>query len=590
MGVPVFREDIWLTRSLRFDATASSMDSRTGSWLGRSLAAMFALLAIFVSSPAVAAQGDTRIRPVPCLHADNGDTTEADILGGTVPLDCGARQTVHGGGNFWVLLTGFSATGRADDPLVLRTASVWQDAVTLQIRYADGFTAQIAATSANTSPRIRPGAFIQYDLPMRNVPINTIVAHVEGSANVRGVLFSPEILTRSQAARRDLVLTALYAGFLGLCLALLCYNLMMWAVMRRRFQLAYCAMLVAMMAYAFSSSGALAWVWPAIDNNDRLRINYGLLTLVVAAAIAFVRHFFEARIIPRWLLRLTRVATVTSLTATTALVVLAPTRFSLLDAANSIALGALLFCAIPMIVFARIRRSRFLTVFLVAWAAPFIFAVIRVIANLGLIPPSFWIDNSTVMAMSAEALLSAVAIAYRIRLLSDERDSARASETLARLIAATDPITGMPNRRAFMAAAVGADEPQRLLLVHIDGFKEINDRIGHDGGDEVLRIVAQILQRFAPRDAPVARLGGIEFALLVPARAAESVSPATLLDEVRTARMPSGIKVTISIGIAEGPIVTEEDWTALYRDADRARYRASRDGGGRFRINLAHAV
>ncbi|WP_182911989.1 diguanylate cyclase [Sphingomonas cavernae] len=548
---------------------------------------MLVLLAALLSSPVAAMPDHARIHPTPCLRADTGGQTEADILSGSVPLDCGARQTRHGRGDFWVLLSGFSVTGSAEEPFVLRTASVWQDAVRLHILYADGFTAQVLSTSASTSPRIRPGAFIQYDLPVRSAPITAIVAHVQGSANVRGVLFSPEILPKSEAARRDLALTALYAGFLGLCLALLCYNLMMWAVMRRRFQIAYCAMLVAMMAYAFSSSGALAWVWPAIDNNDRLRINYGLLTLVVAAAIAFVRHFFEARIIPRWVLRLTRVATVTSLAATAAMVALAPWRIALLDTANSLALGALLFCAIPMIAFARIRRSRFLTVFLIAWAAPFLFAVIRVIANLGLLPPSFWIDNSTVMAMSAEALLSAVAIAYRIRLLSDERDSARASETLARLIAETDPVTGIANRRAFLAAAIGARVPQRLLLLHIDGFKEINDRIGHDGGDEVLRIVAETAQHFAPRDAPVARLGGIEFAILLPAQSAESFSPALLLERVRTAPMPSGIKVTVSIGIAEGPVATEDDWTSLYRDADRARYRASRDGGGRFRINLA---
>lgn len=559
-------------------------------WSGRSLAVMLALLTAIIAGPAAEARGEAAIRPTPCLRADIGGVTEAEIFSGSVPLDCSARQTTHGSGNFWVLLDGFTVASRAEDPLMLRTASVWQDGVTLSVRYADGYTAQIGTTSADTSLRIRPGALIQYDLPVRNSPITAILAYVQGSANVRGVLLSPEILTQSEAARRDLGLTALYAGFLGLCLALLCYNFALWTVMRRRFQLAYCAMLVTMMTYAFSSSGGLAWVWPAIDNNDRLRINYALLTLVVATSIAFVRHFFEARVIPDWLVRLAHVATVVSIAATAAFVLLAPWNMALIDPINSIALATLLACAIPMLAFAAIRRSRFLIVFLLAWSAPFIFGVIRIVANLNMVPPAFWIDNSTILAMSVEALLSAIAIAYRVRLLSDERDSARANETIARLLADTDSLTGLPNRRALLTAAIGAAEPQRLMLLQIDGFKEINDQIGHDGGDEVLRILAEIVRSYLPRGMPMARLGGAEFALLVPARSAEAFSPAILLDEVRTARMPSGVKVTTSIGIAEGPVATEQDWAALYRDADRALHRASRDGGGRFRMNMTHAV
>ena len=55
-------------------------------------------------------------------------------------------------------------------------------------------------------------------------------------------------------------MSAVYAGFAGLCLALLVYNLALWGALRHRFQLAYCAMLFALLIYALSSSGALAWV------------------------------------------------------------------------------------------------------------------------------------------------------------------------------------------------------------------------------------------------------------------------------------------------------------------------------------------
>src|SRR3546814_4834860 len=62
-------------------------------------------------------------------------------------------------------------------------------------------------------------------------------------------------------------------------------------------------MVGALAAYAFSSSGALAWTFPDLLNNDRLRINYLLLAVSAAAAVAFARSFFEERIFTPWLAR-----------------------------------------------------------------------------------------------------------------------------------------------------------------------------------------------------------------------------------------------------------------------------------------------
>ena len=61
----------------------------------------------------------------------------------------------------------------------------------------------------------------------------------------------------------------------------------MWAALKYRFQLSYCVMVAALAGYAVSSSGALAWLVPSILNNDRLRVNYVLLAIAAAAALAF---------------------------------------------------------------------------------------------------------------------------------------------------------------------------------------------------------------------------------------------------------------------------------------------------------------
>src|SRR3546814_17324886 len=109
-------------------------------------------------------------------------------------------------------------------------------------------------------------------------------------------------------------------------------------------------MVGALAAYAFSSSGALAWTFPDLLNNDRLRINYLLLAVSAAAAVAFARSFFEERIFTPWLARACT-ATIVALLGTAALFAgLAPWRIALLDRLYALALIGLLLLPIPIIV------------------------------------------------------------------------------------------------------------------------------------------------------------------------------------------------------------------------------------------------
>ncbi len=219
--------------------------------------------------------------------------------------------------------------------------------------------------------------------------------------------------------------------------------------------------------------------------------------------------------------------------------------------------------------------------FAVAWAAPIIIACFRVASALHAIGWSFWLDNSTIVTMTLEALFSSLAIAYRIRLMSRERDEARAEEIAARLLADTDPLTGLLNRRSFLRDAIGSEGDQTLLLADIDYFKRVNDTIGHDGGDEVLRVFARTLRQSVPAEALVARIGGEEFAIVTPA--ALAVEAEDILARLRAGRMPFDLSVTASIGACTGPLARETDWKALYRGADRALFEAKAAGRDRAR-------
>src|SRR3546814_8609416 len=88
-------------------------------------------------------------------------------------------------------------------------------------------------------------------------------------------------------------------------------------------------MVGALAAYAFSSSGALAWTFPDLLNNDRLRINYLLLAVSAAAAVAFARSFFEERIFTPWLARACTATIVARLGTAAPFAGLAPWRVAL---------------------------------------------------------------------------------------------------------------------------------------------------------------------------------------------------------------------------------------------------------------------
>ncbi len=127
----------------------------------------------------------------------------------------------------------------------------------------------------------------------------------------------------------------------------------------------------------------------------------------------------------------------------------------------------------------------------------------------------------------------------------------------------TDELTGLPNRRALLesaqeiVASSATSRPAALLLLDLDGFKEVNDSLGHTAGDELLRQVGPRLRRGLRSDDVLARLGGDEFAVLLPDTGTE---PARVLAERLRSLLLEPFTVTgvrlhvgVSIGIATTP-------------------------------------
>ena len=154
----------------------------------------------------------------------------------------------------------------------------------------------------------------------------------------------------------------------------------------------------------------------------------------------------------------------------------------------------------------------------------------------------------------------------------------------------TDPLTGLPNRRAFAAALAVAMEKsvasgQRLsvAVLDIDHFKLINDLHGHAAGDQVLVALAAMLRSQFSAHGIAARYGGEEFVLLFPGASAEQARLQCEFVRQGVVVLPLGLPVTVSIGLAEfrrdGD--TPED---IFKRADQALYAAKRLGRDRVEI------
>ena len=550
----------------------------------RIVTALLLLLASISATPAMAATG-TPLRT--CLLPAVAGESAAALFVAPRRFDCTTRQTDYPAGDFWVLSQPLPITAQA--PLYVRQASLWQDRTTLYVRYADGAIRHTDFTSATTGRHLMLGAIIQIALPRHHARPVQLLWHIEGTLNRRGVLVGPALVDARAADRAETLMAALYGAFAGMCLALLVYNLALWAALRQAFQPAYCLMVVCLLAYAFSSSGLLGQ-WTAIDNNDRQRLNYVLLAWSAVAAVIFARAFLERRVFDGWLRPYSNAVIGFLLLATGSYALLTPRFAAITDTLSTVGYVLLLTLLVPILIRARQRRSNYLWVFALAWGMPVALASVRVLAAFNVIGWQLWIDNSTLLSMALEAALSSLGVAYRIRLLSLERDEAREQEIAARLLAATDPLTGLLNRRAFLDDAIGRSSDHQLILIDIDHFKSINETIGHDGGDEVLRVIARALRASATPEALVARVGGEEFAIIAPAEA--PVDARAVLDRLRMERMPFDLTVTASIGTCVGPLTRETDWKAMYRCADRALFEAKAAGRDRVRngVGLARAA
>jgi len=232
-----------------------------------------------------------------------------------------------------------------------------------------------------------------------------------------------------------------------------------------------------------------------------------------------------------------------------------------------------------------------LPVMFVAWVtASTAYGLLAVLATFLVGPLDAYLDGLHLYTLSVAAwnagMRTAVFCIVLVLLAELRKFIARLQEQ-----SLTDELTGVANRRAFLEDAAREIERSRryrhelsLAYLDIDGFKAVNDRLGHAVGDRVLAALASLARATVSTERAVARIGGDEFVILLPETDARDALP--LAERLREACSRAAGAGTVRITCSVGLVTFERaprDFEELLTSADALMYEAKAAGGDRVR-------
>jgi diguanylate cyclase (GGDEF)-like protein len=434
-----------------------------------------------------------------------------------------------------------------------------------------------------------------------------IRAHSAGSLTLGSQLWPAADF--QQHSQKGYVVLALYFGAL---LALASYNLLLFAVLRERSFILYVCFVASFGVGVLAINGLGAqYLWPNLGALGNRLLPLGLC-LAATLGVLFAQAFLDtARRAPRLDRCLCVWAGLAALATLATLAIEVQRALQLMSIVGLITTVLLLVSGLVCVA----RRVPGARIFVLAWLALLIGGSLLALRNFGLIPSNFVTVNAMQIGSAMEMLLLSLGLAARFNQLKRLQEEAQKqalaaaleqekvleqrvvertmalAEANARLEAQAmqDPLTGLANRTALASHLQQAmlrtrrrGELLALVLIDLDGFKDINDEWGHAVGDRVLIEVGARLQAFARGSDLVARLGGDEFILLsegIHERQEVLVLAERLLHVIGlpVALEEQLISVGASIGISFSDGIAPDGET-LMRQADQAMYRRKRSG------------
>ena len=404
-----------------------------------------------------------------------------------------------------------------------------------------------------------------------------------------------------------------HAIYLGVLLALGLYNLLLYTALRERPFINYVAFLASFAVSVLSLNGLGAqYLWPGGSDWSN-RILPVSLTLTSLLAIVFARSFLDTgKWLPRLDTGLRTLAAITILALLLSTVVPITMALQIMSSTGLVVTTSLLIASTVCVGY-NVPGAR---LFMLAWCMLLCGAVLLALRNFALVPTNFFTLHGLQIGSALEMILLSLALAARFnehkrlhvtalqmneraleQRVAERTQALEKANTRLRELAMQDPLTGLANRMALqqhLDMALGRNhrrgECLALMLIDLDDFKPINDRLGHEAGDRVLAEIAHRLQtQLREVDLP-ARLGGDEFVVVCEnvqcAEAALELAQrllATLEAPIELYQQP--VQVSASIGLAMA--AAQDTPTDLIRRADAAMYRAKAQGRHRICLSVA---
>ncbi|GGJ59081.1 hypothetical protein GCM10011393_31810 [Sphingopyxis bauzanensis] len=348
----------------------------------------------------------------------------------------------------------------------------------------------------------------------------------------------------------DGVLTGI---FLGLLLFSLAYNAVFYRLLRERFLIWQSVRALSYFALTVALSPLAMGPWLAPDSFARqvwITIFFDL-SLVVSGV--FLRSYLEPGMVGPRLYRWLGWPPALILLTTPATVMPDADTYMMLRSAVLVAMLAL--CAAAVVIALK-RGSRTARYQAAAWSGIGGVYGVSLFYDIVLGQPFDSFLFLLFPALGLEVMLTAFGILDRLMRLRRERQEARAQAEAMRIIAHTDPLTGLPNRRAI-EESYNDEPPVAIALVDLDHFKAINDHHGHDVGDRVIFAAGVAL---GSGSALAARVGGEEFALLFRG------APAAVAIEAERLRQRISAYVKQMVPLLERPVTASMGLVHIGRD------------------------
>ncbi|MCK9473082.1 diguanylate cyclase [Sulfurimonas sp.] len=374
----------------------------------------------------------------------------------------------------------------------------------------------------------------------------------------------------------------------GLLLALALYNLLIFISSRYKEYLYYFLYLISSTLWIFYVYGSLAHYFQ-IYGDTPARFSFGIMLAPVFLAL-FIQTIFKTKEKYKFEHKLLSSVIVVSLSNFMYGIIDFTSALEILFLSLSYALIIFMWIAISLY----IRGDKLIKIFLFAHTFYLIFSIYALMYFIGFADSNYISSHGTSIGLIIEALLLSYLVAYKFKMMEEEKEEEKLKQIELKLLASTDPMTKLYNRRYFTEISekvldISKREKKHLsiLMIDIDRFKNVNDTYGHQFGDEVLINLSRLLLDTQRKSDIVCRYGGEEFVILLPNTALEDAT--NLAEKLRKlvesltliSPLNEDFNFTVSIGVAQIYVEKEADLELAIKRADDALYVAKNSGRNR---------